>query len=254
VEEWGKPPPPPPPRPPGPGTGGGQEDDSQPPVPPIGFQKAFEVLAARKRRELKGARWEAVKATEASGGRGSKAARRALDAEARRRAAAEMARRIERQTGKRPKESTIRRAARQDRTPRGVDQAKIDRQARIDAAGGIKPFAARAGVSQSSAAKWRDSGKSISGPIQVEAIVDGHLISNGESYPKQNVYAEGEMRPPAADALLAAIGAGDQAAVRALLGPFVAANADWQGEAERSFVVERIIELIINGTPVTGLG
>lgn len=243
MEEWGKPPPPPPPPPRRPGAGGSQ--DGQPPPRRLGFRKAFEALVERKLRELRGAKWTDD---------GSPRVKRAREAEAKRRAAAEMARRIERQTGRRPKESTIRRAARQDRTPRGADQARLDRQARIDAAGGIKPFADKTGVSPSTVTRWeRDPSKSIRASIRVVAIVDGLLISRGEAYPKDNVYAEGDMRPPAADDLLAAIGASDTVAVRDILGPFVAQNADWQGEAERSFTVQRITELIIDGIAVTGL-
>jgi len=244
VEEWGKPPPPPP-RPPRPGSAGGQEDDRQPPPQRVGFGKAFNNLVSRKLRELRGAKWTDD---------GSRGAKRAREAEAKRRAAAEMARRIERQTGRRPKESTIRRAAREDRTPRGADQARLDRQARIDAAGGIKPFAAKTGVSPSTVTRWeRDPSKSIRGSIRVEAIVDGQLISKGESYPKQNVYAEGDIPPSVADDLLAAIGASDAAAVKEILGPFVAANADWQGDADRFFTIERLLEVIIDGTAIGGL-
>ncbi len=244
MEEWGKPPPAAP-RPVRQSVGAG-EGGWQPPAPPqIGFGDAFDNLAARKLRELSGAKWADD---------GSKGATRRREAEAKRRAAAEMARRIERQTGRRPKESTIRRAATAGRTPRGVDPATIDRQARIDAAGGVKAFAAKARVPAARVARWRDSGTSIGGAIQVQAIVDGAMISGRESYPKRNTYAEGDLRPPASDDLLAALGAGDAAAVRELLGPFVAHHADWQGEAQRDFRIESITELIVAGIAVTGLG
>jgi hypothetical protein len=244
MEEWGKPPPPPPP-PPRP-TGAGGDQDWQPPAQRVGFKKSFDNLVERKLRELRGAKWAD---TESKGGQ------RARAAEAKRRAAAEMARRIERQTGRRPKESTIRRAAAADRTPRGADQTKIDRQAQIDAAGGTKPFADKAGVSRSSVSRWaRDPNKSLRGAITVVAVVDGQLVSRGGSYPKENVYAEGNMGPPASDDLLAAVAMGNTAVIKEILGPFVAHNADWQGEAERSFTVQRITELIIDGITVTGLG
>ena len=89
-------------------AGGAELAPSSPPVPSGGFGAAFKAVVGRKLRELTGRRWEG-------------ASERARQAEAARRGAAEMARRIERQTGHRPSEATIRRNARQDRTPRGVD-------------------------------------------------------------------------------------------------------------------------------------
>jgi len=61
-------------------------------------------------------------------------------------------------TGKRPADSTIRRNARRDKTPRGVDQQRLDRQASIDRAGGVKQFAQQAGITPRQATKWRDAG------------------------------------------------------------------------------------------------
>ena len=60
------------------------------------------------------------------------------------------------------------------------------------------------------------------------------------------------MRPPASD-LLAAIGGSDTAAVREILVPFVVYSPEWQGEAERSFIVQRITDFIIDGIAMTGL-
>lgn len=115
------------------------------PQPATGFGSSFRNIVARKLRELTGARWEGVSDRDKS-------------REATRRGINEMARRIERQTGKRPADSTIRRNASRNVTPRGVDQERLDRQARIDQAGGFKAFAARAGITQRQAVRWRDTG------------------------------------------------------------------------------------------------
>lgn len=124
-----------------------------------GFGAAFRDAVARKFRELTGQKWQ--KATDAQ-----------KRAEAARRGAREMARRIERSTGKRPAESTVRRNARRDVTPKGMDPGRLDRQAAIDRAGGIKPFADKAGLTVRQATKWRDEGGTIlvGGPIPTDVI------------------------------------------------------------------------------------
>ncbi|SDC05796.1 hypothetical protein SAMN04488581_0011 [Mycolicibacterium neoaurum] len=137
-----------------------------------GFAAAFRNLADRKLRELTGHRWARV----------SEAQRRA---EATRRGARGMARRIERETGRRPAESTIRRHAAQGTAPKGIDQARADRQAAIDRAGSLNPFAARAGISARAAGRWRDAGGTLApsagaAVIVVEFTVVGDLFHAGK--------------------------------------------------------------------------
>jgi len=204
----------------------------QPPAPKVGFGAAFKEAASRKLRELRGQRWQG-------------ASPRARKAEAARRAASEVARRVERQTGVRPKESTIRRAARDDRTPRGADQARLDRQARIDAAGGVKKFAQKTGVSARKAASWRDKGKAmLLGGVQVITEVEGTLWVNGENYGR-SVSAVLHVDPPASDDLYAAYAADDLEAVAEMLGPLITEQVEWTGDAERSYEVETINAIAI---------
>jgi hypothetical protein len=153
-------------------VGGGAEGGAAggPGGPVRGFAAAFRDVVARKFRELTGRRWQVA----------SEAQKRA---EAARRGAREMARRIERQTGRRPAESTVRRNASRDATPRGADQQRLDRQAGIDRAGGVKQFAARAGISARQAARWRDVGAPIhpaATAIDVEFDVTGDIFHVGE--------------------------------------------------------------------------
>ncbi|MGH3580880.1 MAG: hypothetical protein ACRDUB_04795, partial [Mycobacterium sp.] len=119
-----------------------------------GFAAAFGDLVDRKLRELTGRRWA---------GR-SEVQRRA---EATRRGARDMARRIERETGRRPAESTIRRNAARGTAPKGIDAARADRNAAIDRAGGVRAFAERAGISARAASRWRDSGGTLAPPAGV---------------------------------------------------------------------------------------
>ena len=144
--------------------------DTPPPPPRTGFKAALRDLVDRKLRELKQtAKWGAVSEDK------KKAAvpEKALKAEARARAERELARRIERQTGKKLAASTLRRNAAKDTAPRGVDQERLDRQAIIDRAGGVKAFASEAGVSESTVRRWL-AGKAViiapsavTGPITI---------------------------------------------------------------------------------------
>ncbi len=142
-----------------------------PPPPRTGFKAAFRDLVDRKLRELKQtAKWGTLSEDKKK----AAAQERAQRAEARARAEREMARRIERQTGKKPASSTLRRNAAKDTAPRGMDQARLDRQAAIDRAGGIKEFAAQAKVSQSKARRWLTTGTvpifapaALTGPVTI---------------------------------------------------------------------------------------
>ena len=218
----------PPARPPG----GGGEPAASPPVPSRGFGAAFRALVGRKLNELRGRRWQG-------------ASERARQAEAARRGAAEMARRIERQTGHRPSETTIRRNARQDRTPRGVDQGRMDRQSRIDTAGGVAQFARQVGASQRAVSKWRDAGTALGlGRVRVTADVEGMLWADGEAYPRSMTVSV-TVGPPAADAIRAAYAAGDLEAVAEMLGPAITEQVDWAGDADRWFEVEVITDITV---------
>lgn len=232
MERWGipaEPPPPPPARPqPAAAAPGGVSPPAVAGLKSAGFGAAFKSVVGRKLRELRGRRWE-------------RASQRAREAEAARRGAAEMARRIEHKTGHRPAESTIRRAARENRTPRGADQNTIDRQSRIDAAGGLKQFARQARVGAGSVPRWRDQGTPMAGGrgVRVSADVGGMLCAGGERYPRA-LSVSVEFGGPAADDLRAAYAAGDMAAVAELLGRPVTDQTDWAGEADRYFQVTEI--------------
>lgn len=120
-----------------------------------GFKAAWEALKNRKLAELANTvKWRRKSVTEAD-----------RQAEAKARADREMARRIQRQTGRKPATSTIRRNAAKDSSPRGVDQELLDRQAAVDKAGGVKEFAAQAKVSQSTARRWLAGQAVIFSPI-----------------------------------------------------------------------------------------
>lgn len=219
------------------------DDGGAPPVPSRGFGAAFKALVGRKLSELRGRRWEQV-AEQAE--RGSRGAQRAMEAEAARRAAAEMARRIERQTGHRPAEATIRRNARQDRTPRGADQTRIDRQSRIDTAGGIDQFARQVGVNPRAVPQWRDAGGPlVGGGITVSADVEGTLWADGQPYPRAMTVSIRINDPEVADEIRAAYAAGDLESVAEMLGPAISVQTDWSGAAERHYEVEVITDITV---------
>jgi hypothetical protein len=232
MEEWGRPAVGPsvpgPAGPAAPAVSGG----SSPGLPSPGFGAAFRLLVDRKGRELSGRRWAG-------------ASERARRAEAARRAAAEMARRIERQTGRRPAVATIRRNARLDRTPRGVDQARLDRQSRIDAAGGIRRFARQAGAKAGAVSRWRDSAAAmVSEGVRVTADVGGVLWADGQSYDRA-LTASVFLTGPGADELRAAYAAGDMEAVAGLLGGPITGQVDWAGVADRRYQVDEITEITL---------
>lgn len=232
MARWGMPDrrePTPPTRP----AAGGESAAPSPPVPSRGFGAAFKSLVGRKLRELTGRRWEG-------------ASERAKQAEAARRGAAEMARRIERQTGHRPAESTIRRNARQDRTPKGVDQTRMDRQSRIDTAGGIEQFARQVGANPRAVPQWRDAGASLVGDgARVSADVEGILWADGEGYPRAMTVSVTISDPDVSDELRAAYAGYDLEAVAEMLGPVITAQTDWAGAAERRYEVEVITDITV---------
>lgn len=214
-------------------AGGGEPAAASPPVPSRGFGAAFKALVGRKLNELRGRRWEG-------------ASERAKQAEAARRGAAEMARRIERQTGHRPAEATIRRSARQGRTPRGVDQTRMDRQSRIDTAGGIDQFARQVGASPRAVPLWRDFGSEmVPGGCRVHADVEGTLWADGEMYPRSMTVSITISDPEVADEIRAAYAAYDLVSVAEMLGPAITQQTDWAGDAERRYEVEVITDITV---------
>ena len=157
-----------------------------------------------------------------------------------------MARRIERETGHRPAEATIRRNARLDRTPRGADQTRLDRQARIDQAGGVNAFARQAGVNPRAVPRWRDRGRPLAPQaVRIVADVAGTLWANGEPYPRA-LTADVTVHPPEADAALAAYAVGDWDALGEVLGGAITDQTEWAGEADRWFEVEEITDVTIH--------
>jgi hypothetical protein len=209
-----------------------------------GFGAAFRELVERKFRELSSrARWRGV----------SESKRRA---EARARGARDMARRIERETGRRPAESTVRRNASRDATPRGVDSQRMDRQASVDRAGGLKQFAQKAKISARQAARWRDSG----GPIRTTdtIVVDFHVTGDlqhgirheGEPETMQvDKHIEDKLTLAGEDAddFIEAYAADDIEAQKAILGEQISRQIliDWNGEITRIYTVQTIIRLVI---------
>jgi hypothetical protein len=201
-------------------------------APVAGFGRAFESLVGRKLREL-GPGWR---------GRSQRDRR----AEAARRASNEMASRIERQTGRRPADSTIRRNARTNKMPRGVDAGLLARQASIDAAGGIRALAQLLGVSQYAVRRWRDEGRPlVPGGLDITADVDGVLVVNGEEYPR-SLTVTVTVYPPAADDVRIAYAFNDMDTIAQIIGPEIAEQMDWAGEADRQYTVTEITDITLN--------
>jgi len=252
--------PPPPPEPPAeaaqpapppsgpPTSGGGTSPGGGSPSGPVkGFAASFRDAVQRKFRELTGQKWQ--QATEAQ-----------KRAEATRRGAREVARRIERLTGKRPAESTVRRNARRNATPKGADQDRLNRQAAIDRAGGVKPFATKAGITQRRATKWRDSGGPIlppgpegeAGAVSVEFDVTCdifHVGPKGKVTPDYHRRLDNNTEPlfgddliveePDASDFLAAYASEDNETLRSILGDQLAMKvvSYWPGRPGRTVTV-----------------
>lgn len=170
-----------------------------------GFKAAWEALKNRKLNELKGRRWR-LKTDPKDKTGASQAAR---EAEAARRADREMARRIRRQTGKEPAQRTIRRNAAKDSSPRGVDQERLDRQAAIDKAGGVKEFAAQAKVSESTARRWLAGKAVIFAPIAVTGPVTIYFTIVCDLWHTSADPKKGKKPSPQFDKTIKTTGAGD---------------------------------------------
>jgi hypothetical protein len=161
----------------------------------MGFKEALSALKDRKLKEL-APKWMTR----------SKAER---EAEAKARADREMARRIERQTGKKPAPSTIRRNAAKDSAPRGVDQERLDRQAAIDRAGGIKEFAAQAKVSPSTVRRWLAGTASIYAPVALTGPITIYFTIVCNLFHTSTDPRKGKRPSPQFDKTLKTTGSGD---------------------------------------------
>jgi hypothetical protein len=213
--------------------------------PGRGFGAAFRSLVERKYRELSSrARWSGV-------------SERQRRAEATARSARDMSRRIERETGRRPAESTVRRNASRDAIPRGVNPGRMDRQAAIDRAGGIKPFAQRAGITTRQATRWRDSGGTIRTTDTI--VIDFHVTGDLQ----HGVRHEGEpetmqidkdlddkltLSGPDADDFIQAYASDDIDTQKTILGEQISHQLllDWNGDITRIYTVRTIIRLAID--------
>ena len=209
-----------------------------------GFGAALRALVERKFRELsKTQRWQGV----------SEAKRRA---EARRRGTDEMSKRLQRETGKRPASSTVTRNASKGKTPKGADQQRLDRQAAIDRAGGLKQFASKAKISSHPARRWRDSGGPIhtSETIVVDFDVTGDLQHGQHSLDEPETLDVGKhltgnvtLDGVDADDFIEAYAAGDIEAQKEILGVQIAQTIliGWDGNITRTYTVRTIISLNI---------
>jgi len=193
-----------------------------------GFRALFDALRDRKLRELRGRRWRPKTDDDPTG-----ASDVARQAEAARRAARELARRVERQTGRRPAEATIRRAAREDRLPRGADPVVLARQARIDRAGGITALARQVGSTGARITRWRDNPAArlptaAQAPtVRVGVEVIGTVIVNGNEYPDKRIPEHSKtalsyLDLPVDSPILDAWNLGDTATIGDLLGEQIA--------------------------------
>lgn len=246
--------PPPPASPPAAGGSpagpGGQPSAGagSPPSSGKGFGSALRALVERKFRELSSAqRWQGV----------SEAKRRA---EARRRGTEEMAKRLERDTGKRPAASTVTRNASKGNTPKGANQSRLDRQAAIDRAGGMKQFATKAKISARQARRWRDTGGPIhtSDTVVVDFNVTGDLQHGQKSATTDepetldvDKHLLGQLTLHGADAddFVEAYAADDIDAQKEILGEQIAKQilVDWDGLMTRVYTVRTIMTLSIGG-------
>ncbi|WP_234713882.1 helix-turn-helix domain-containing protein [Mycolicibacterium chlorophenolicum] len=127
-----------------------------------------------------------------------------------------------------------------------MDPTVSDRQTRIDAAGGVKALAQLLGVSQYAVRRWRDLGRPlVPGALTVIADVEGVLVVNGEEYPR-DLSVTIDIYPPAADDIRIAYALGDLDYIAELLGPEIAEQVDWEGEADREYVVTGITDITLH--------
>ncbi|WP_133053042.1 hypothetical protein [Mycolicibacterium insubricum] len=193
---------------------------------PRGFAGAVRALVGRKYRELRGRRWEA-------------ASERERRAEAEKRARADMAHRIAEETARSMSAGTVQRHARAGTVPAGVDLDRIERQAEIDAAGGIRQLAATRGVSEYRVRKWREAGGELPEEppraMLITGTVGGTLWSNGKQYPDRVVRVDLRLDAEDASPVRQAVRMGDTAALMEELDRHITDQVDWSGVGDRRF-------------------
>lgn len=176
-----------------------------------GFRAALAALVERKTRELKG-KWRT-------------ASERDRRREATSRAVRDMARRIANETGRKElAASTIRRYAARDTTPAGVDPARVQRQTRIDQAGGLAAFADRTQQSVGRIRRWRERGgpAGVGGTMTLTPRVDGSLVRGSERYKKDGITYEITLDEPTADQFRIAQAVDDEQAMKDIIGEALA--------------------------------
>ena len=77
---------------------------------------------------------------------------------------------------------------------------------------------------------------------RLAADVEGVLIVNGEEYPR-SLTVSVTIYPPAADDVRVANALGDMDRIAELLGPEIAAQVDWAGDADREYTVTEIVDI-----------
>jgi hypothetical protein len=209
-------------------------------------------IVSRKLRELSGRRWGRA-SEQARHREAQKRARAALVKEADRRALQELAHRIEKETGRRPAVSTLRRHNAAGTAPRGVDADKLARQAAIDNGGSITKFARRHGISTYAVKRWRDEGGDLPQRLEPESLdfsvaIVATLYSNGQRYKHDTIWhvdvtADGDAVARIAEASRTS----DYDDVADLIAVLAADQFPWVGQADRVFEISDVID--INITP-----
>jgi hypothetical protein len=176
-----------------------------------GFKAALAALVERKMRELKG-KWRNTPERE----RRKEATSRAVH---------EMAKRIAKETGRKElAASTIRRYAARDATPKGIDPDRVQRQTRIDQAGGLAAFADRTQQSVGRIRRWRERGGPAGGggSMIMTPRVDGALVRGSERYKKVGIQYEIILDEIVADQFRIAQAVGDEQAMKDIIGEALA--------------------------------
>jgi hypothetical protein len=207
-------------------------------------------MVGRKLRELSGRRWDRA-SEQARIAEAQKRARTALAKEADKRAVEELANRIEKETGRRPAESTLRRHKSAGSAPRDVDADKLARQAAIDNDGSIARFARRHGISAYAVKRWRDEGGDLPERPEPESLdfsvaFVATLYSNGQRYKHDTIWhVDLTVDGDAVARIAQASRTGSYDDVIDLLAMLAAEQFPWVGEADRVFEISDIIDISV---------
>lgn len=208
-------------------------------------------MVRRKMRELKGRRWERA-SEQARVREAEKRARAEMAKEVDRRAREELATRIEKETGRRPAESTLRHHKSAGTAPHGVDADKLARQAAIDNDGSIAKFARRHGISTYAVKRWRDEGGDLPERPEPERLdfsvaIVATLYSNQERYKHDTIWhVDVTVDGDAVARIAEASRTGNYDDVADLVGALAADQYPWVGEAERVFEVSEVIDISVS--------